>query len=916
MPSKYLFLTASICLLSSNALADSEQERTVSRITALWKDAQIQLVKEQAESFLKEHPNGEGAQIVRMALADSYRLSKDYEKALQEIQKIPEDEQTLDIKLIYIDALYQLKNYSAVCAHTKAILNVIDFESNVGEKKALISAYAGLSYLAQHQMQKTPDPKSKELEQAQLLLTQTDLCPKAWKPLVKKAQIQALQLQGRLAEAGQKANELAQSEDTEKEPLLFLAAQSFADSEPEKSIAIYEKLIKEEGALFEKAAKSLMQLLIQKEDYSGLIDRRHVLKKSLPNESEDALTFFLAEAYFQRGDYLKVFHLLKEPLKQLTPAQKRRMHVLAGYAAHKIGNTSHTKKCLDALFEHRELSLCETELALIWAKHALEESDPKGAERTLVQLKKRRYPEEKAPSIALLTAAIAYQSDRIDEAFNLSIDLLEEGSVNEKDASLLTDILSACAKKSIHSAKGSSNDTLERFMTFVELQETPKNARLILSYLDALTAYSKFEKMHYFLSHLPIEQMTFSSSERFYLELKKALAYEKMAHFDDEISALKRAYKAAETLGNSEKMQVLIFLFNANYRLHKLHCTQNKQEVAKAALERAASYLRAAYELEPTRIDPKNKRWLAYFYSDYLNNALRNTQMQMLSTDELRRAYTTLQSISQDDALDQTDQAKIALSTVKLGRESSESSTKYLSISLDLSSAVNLIEKSQALEKCADYETQKLKSALYLEAGRIYDKFDMLNEAKECFEKAKGAALLGVDADLAKLFLCRINLKENAIDASEAIGILKDLQHKKSASHEPLFLEAALDYIEASCMELKGLEKMQKKLFLLNRFKEDFCEVRSATGRSYHESLESLPEKKALYTKYMGFIDQEIAYLELQLNAPHHPETKAKAIEEIQASVDALKKMHVDIESYAQIDQHLNRLNTALENAH
>jgi len=902
MRSKYFLATASFCLLSSSALGDGETERAVSRITALWKDAQIELVKEQAETFLIDHPEDRNALTVRMALADSYRIGKEYEKTLSEIQKIPEDQQTLDIKLIYIDALYQLQNYSAVCAHVRAILNVIDFETNVEEKKALISAYGGLSIIAQHQKEPKPDPNSQDLQEAYTLLAQAELCPQAWRPLVQKAQIEALRLQGRLQEAGQKASDLAKSECKDKASLLFIAAQSFASSTPEKSIEIYEKLIKEEGTLAKKAAENLMHLFIQQQNYSALIDARHMLKKSLPFEAHDSLTFFLAEAYFQKGDYLKVFHLLKEPLKGISPSQKRRMHVLAAFSAHKIGNASHVKVRLDALFEQRELTECETEVALICAKHALEEGDPKSAERTLVQLKKRRFPKDKLPSIDLLSAAIAYQSGRTEEAFNLAIDLAEQESICEKDISLLCDILSVCARKSAEQVKSLNSPSLERFMTFIEMQEVPTSARLILSYLDVLTAFSKFDKMHYFLSHLPTDQVAFTNSELFNLELKRALAYEKTARFDEEIRALKQAHKAAASLGNSEKMQTLIGLFNAHFRIYKTYHAQ--KEKSENALLVAASYLRSAFELEPARIDPRNKRWLASFYSDYLKKVLQNKNIQPLSTDELKKAYSMLQVISKDAMVDPFDRAKITLVTLKLAREDYETGRIHFDYELNPEDAKELNANAEALREHKDSESQKLKSALFLEAGRIYYILDNLEEAKKCFGKAKGAVPFGFDTDLAKLFLYRIQLNEKTINTSEAIAVFKDIQHKKTAQHEPLFLEAALDYIEASCQGLDRQEKTQKNLFLLNRMKEDFTEVHTAVGRSYHKTLSKLSEKNALYEKYLGYVEQKIAFLELQLKDSASREQRLQVLNTIQNSVAKLSNKTIKTESYAKLDHY------------
>jgi tetratricopeptide (TPR) repeat protein len=101
----------------------------------------------------------------------------------------------------------------------------------------------------------------------------------------------------------------------------------------------------------------------------------------------------------------------------------------------------------------------------------------------------------------------------------------------------------------------------------------------------------------------------------------------------------------------------------------------------------------------------------------------------------------------------------------------------------------------------------------------------------------------------------------------KAVTCLKNLVLNKKMEHEPLYLEAALDYIE-----LMSQKDPEKRLFLLQKMKSDFESEEDLLSKDYLAARAQFPEQSKIYLHYMQYLEAEIQFEEKSLH------TKAKEI--------------------------------------
>ena len=96
----------------------------------------------------------------------------------------------------------------------------------------------------------------------------------------------------------------------------------------------------------------------------------------------------------------------------------------------------------------------------------------------------------------------------------------------------------------------------------------------------------------------------------------------------------------------------------------------------------------------------------------------------------------------------------------------------------------------------------------------------------------------------------------------EILTVLKELQIRRTLIHEPIHLEAAIDY----CALRSSLEPPDKQdecqLRLLKRAKEEFSTNEGLWSKDYHSNRALHPEKDYIYQAYMTLINAHIARLE------------------------------------------------------
>ena len=191
--------------------------------------------------------------------------------------------------------------------------------------------------------------------------------------------------------------------------------------------------------------------------------------------------------------------------------------------------------------------------------------------------------------------------------------------------------------------------------------------------------------------------------------------------------------------------------------------------------------------------------------------------------------------------------------------------------------AVALIESFQeeAATLLENLKEEPSHEALLL-LGEIYAGSGRKEKAKEIFdaiacEKSNLKTRWGASASLqsARLQAEKWKTQAPAIDDlsfQQVLAQLKDLVLQKNISHEPIYLEASLDYIE---LQSKAAEGQGKKLFLLQKMKQDFENTDDLLSKDYHAAR---GEQNFIYQSYMQFLEAEI----LSMQSEKELQAKAK----------------------------------------
>ena len=182
------------------------------------------------------------------------------------------------------------------------------------------------------------------------------------------------------------------------------------------------------------------------------------------------------------------------------------------------------------------------------------------------------------------------------------------------------------------------------------------------------------------------------------------------------------------------------------------------------------------------------------------------------------------------------------------------------------------------------------------EAERLFDAILASNSSPRA-SVAASASLLGARLKIAKAI--EEKLPPTHPDLVKQIAQLKNLILQKTFYNEPIYLEAALDYVDLlGNLDRDSVE--EKKLALLFKTKEDFERRDDLLSQDYHEAREKMPRIEKVYQGYMQFIDAEILCLQAlsAKDASEQKQLQAKAKDLLLQIIE--EKAHPDLKSRAE----------------
>lgn len=174
---------------------------------------------------------------------------------------------------------------------------------------------------------------------------------------------------------------------------------------------------------------------------------------------------------------------------------------------------------------------------------------------------------------------------------------------------------------------------------------------------------------------------------------------------------------------------------------------------------------------------------------------------------------------------------------------------------------IALLEEGVAQLQCHPEWPWRHKEELAMELGRSYEAQGETAKAEEVYKRIVDQ-ISGRDNRWRQEGELRLALLHDGEDLTADLSTLKDLQIRKRISSEPIHLEAALLYVAAQSDGTPPPEQGARKLFLLKRVRDDFCNEESVLAREYHSCRQEVPVQDAIYRAYLHWIEGEIALLE------------------------------------------------------
>ncbi len=269
----------------------------------------------------------------------------------------------------------------------------------------------------------------------------------------------------------------------------------------------------------------------------------------------------------------------------------------------------------------------------------------------------------------------------------------------------------------------------------------------------------------------------------------------------------------------------------------QIHASLYNALLERSQIESAAEHLYAAY-LAKADIKTENLLWLADHYYTRLREEEANFVLANRTANILQACAKSAPDLSH----------KLAKVYTILGRTND---------------AIAILESLKALGN----EERLLLAESYAKKGGVERAIQMFDAIV-----ASSATVRNPVSASASLQGARLKLAADHPDLVKIATQLKTLVVQKTFEGEPLYLEAALDYVELQTRLDPG-----KRVALLLKTKHDFETREDLLSKDYHEARSKWPKKEKMYKGYMQLIEAEILHAKAKLDPQNQKDLQAKS---------------------------------------
>ncbi len=832
----YLFAMQGMMIPQENL--SSHEAFFLRRVTEFWKDRDYPLVKKQIEEFLSSHESSNIHNNLYALMGDMLYQESDYAGALASYNKITDPLLIEKIQPRRFQCLYLVEDYDEVTDTLASLFQ--DANKKVEHLDEMKFIFADSLF---RKMRGAAEVGGRQELASQAKPFFLELFNTSYQDKVLLPLAEIHRELGELKEACPLYQMLAEKRPGQREEFLLQAAVLQLQFDPLIALETFQQVVDLGGVRASDAAYQELLLLFQNDRFSDLISRAPKLEMHLSSDQRAMVEFCLARSYFkleQLPEATVHFRTFVQQELDNTP-YKRAAFLNLIYCAQKTENGSLFDEVLEQFLAAFPRDEEAGKVLLLHAQTALQKGDATQASRDLNQLLKDfpDFPDQE--TLLYDQALLLSKTEQWSESRNAFIAYLKRFP-STPHSNL---IWSAVVHSSIQALKRAAEDQisekkellasdLAQALTICDLFSPEEEA----SY-QFLLGQLMFDLHHFKEAAIELDRLCQKYPN--HASLSEAYLLQALAHRELKsepqlfISVAEKALALSEN--PTHKSTLRLYLFNAY--------------LATKEYDKAADNLYQTFLVDGNSIQQENQLWL-------INHYLEKAQKGDLSSKErTQRLFKKVLVLDEQYGV-HFDPSHTALEAEAL---------KFAGI-LAPQEKERLLRSLIELQAAHESYPWKLQDHILFELAKTSLSLHQTDEALKGFDELISkerltSSMIGSAALLEKsrLLLSRADFTEKNEENSTlrfVLSTLKDLQVQKQLAHEPIHLEAALDYADLRISLAPEELRAESALFFLNRIKEDFYAKDDPTGHEYHEARLRYPEKDQLFQSYMKYLEAEI----------------------------------------------------------
>lgn len=861
-----------------------EEALFVRRILEFWKDKETHIVKSQINQFIETYPKSAYIDSLLVILGDTLWNEKQYMDSLQAYNAIssnPFQQKVLNNRL---DCLYRLERYEELTMELKPKLEPLDLNA-LNPEQALWVYYQAEALLQTAKQTGDPALSRGSYEQTSYLFKK--LLPSVHAENARLALIEIELALGNQENAVNYYLDLARDIPEKKGEMLLEAAQLQSAYDPREALRLLEEVQhNHQGQLSSQAALKKLVLLYDEGCYQQIVDGRKEIENLLNTTQKPILDFYLGRSYFALKQYDQAVSYLRPLLKEENHLPSRDASVnktilltIAASAQHlnDLILIQNIAKEFETDYPHDPAYAKILYLKGLTHQHS---HQLKEALADFERIEKEYQKFERMENVLFEISLLHYKTEEWENSRAAFLKLIEQAP--ESTQGLAARQYLPCISLQMlekAEAKGEAAERLrEQLLSDLkQAMETPgviKPAQKPIYMLKIGKLYYDMQRYNEAMDVLnQYLQQHVHDENLFQGHLLMAMCY----HEDKQDLSMFTLH-AEKTLDAkpefSDQCRLRLNLFSAYLQRAKALKEQGREEIAyQDCIDKAVEHLHKVYKLKPEQIKAENKLWMAdYFYNKVKGNG-NDYIIEPLASHEALELAREAAGIYKSALGWPENGAPITDQTLYLEHELFKLSNLYGWLnSIDaqvkiLDTLIGLQQKNPAWEWSLRTRTLFSKANAMNAQGNLAA---ALNAYSSLMNNHKSTDLFITNAtklQWARLYFASLPQERRTTEDPEMLSVLntlKNLQIRKSIAHEPIHVEAALEYAVIRASLEPEERQPQQMQFLLSRIKEDFTTKDDVRSKDYHAGRQQNPAKDLVYQAYMMLIDAHLARMEAQ----------------------------------------------------